>query len=363
MASLGRNIQAGPDFVAVADTDGDGRDELLRPTRFALRQCVFLPDPLAPPQEGNFFYFCPEGIRGNEPIPTPDAGFQFPPGSLDAMYSRGLGDWDFSLYYAGGSVFSADYSTNPPILKIAATPHSVITNRSGQGVIDVFGDSLPDSLLHYGCPLLGEACVVPTMLKDVNGARLTPGTVFVYENRGVLEAGSVSRPLARTPALPDLVWRVSALASTGHVDSAIRVARWSYDPLSSNAGRTSGPTLPPLYALPQGLPPPAGHFYFTSSMPVVATYWQSNGNVQSSACQSGGSCLSHGYTRTQYGYREALYSAEGRGFRGFRAITEQTDGLSPGATPVVTPGLRTTTVFKQTFPLSSSLLRIVPLAA
>jgi YD repeat-containing protein len=352
-----QNVPVGPDFTAIVDTDGDGRDELVRPTSFALRQCVYLPDPNVPPEEGNYLYFCPEAIRGAGSPPAADPGFQFPPGTghSDFMYTSGYADWDRSLYHAGGSSFSVDNTTTPAILRVRASSTTVITDRSGRTVSDAFGDSLPDGILHFGCPLLGDACVVPNMLRDLNGQPLVAGRIYVHEHRGVLEDGSTARPLDRAPALPDLARQLRALAPTGHVDANVRIARWSYDPLSSRAGRVSGSTLPPLYDLPPGLQAPFAHFYFTSSMPVVSAYLQSNGNLKSGTCAGGTVCLQHGFTRTQYGYREAQYSAEGRGFRGFRTIIEQTDGLSPDAAPVVTPGLRTTTVFKQTYPLSSAL--------
>ncbi|SUS08797.1 conserved exported hypothetical protein [uncultured Defluviicoccus sp.] len=346
-----------PHYVSVADTDADGRDEILQPASFAFRLCSLQYDPNSPPLEPTAYYYCPEKIRGQDPLPPPDPGFNPTIDVRDELYS--IGKPDGSLYKAAAVRLVIDSTAGARALRLESLPGSVITNASGTSMTDLYGDSLSDGLLITACPhtaaTTGPDCVIANNLLDSTGAPLDAGRYYVHESRGTYGNPGDPRAANRTPLLPDLVWEVKAAAPTGHVDGAIRVARWSYDPLSSAGGRTPNSTLPPLYSLPAPLQPPPAHFYFTSSMPVVATYWQSNGNLRSTTCTSGDPCLRHGLTRTQYGYREALYSAEGRGFRGFRTIIEQTDGLSPDPSPVITPGLRTTTVFKQSFPLSSAL--------
>ena len=66
------------------------------------------------------------------------------------------------------------------------------------------------------------------------------------------------------------------------------------------------------------------HIYFTSSMQVVDSMIQSDGIG--------------GFRTWRYGYGEAMYNTQGRGFQGFRTIIEE-DELA---------GLRTTTTFHQT---------------
>lgn len=77
------------------------------------------------------------------------------------------------------------------------------------------------------------------------------------------------------------------------------------------------------------------HIYFTSSMQVVSEMIQSDGVG--------------GFRTWRYGYGEAVYNNQGRGFQGFRTLIEE-DVLS---------GLRTTTTFHQKFPLTSQPERVV----
>jgi RHS repeat-associated protein len=77
------------------------------------------------------------------------------------------------------------------------------------------------------------------------------------------------------------------------------------------------------------------HIYFTSSMQVVSEMVQSDGIG--------------GYRSWRYGYGEAMYNTQGRGFQGFRTLIEED----------VLAGLRTTTTFHQKFPLTSQPERVV----
>jgi RHS repeat-associated protein len=111
---------------------------------------------------------------------------------------------------------------------------------------------------------------------------------------------------------------------------------WNYYPLGSSAGRAAGET--PLYSVPAGATDryiDDRHFYFTSSMPVIAEMIQSDGVGN--------------YRSWRFGYSEAMYHARGRGFQGFRSIVEEDEAA----------GTRTTTTFHQKFPLTSQPEQIV----
>jgi RHS repeat-associated protein len=128
---------------------------------------------------------------------------------------------------------------------------------------------------------------------------------------------------------PDLMTKVT--------DGLGREAKWSYAPLSSD----SAPTLSdgaPMYQAAGGYSDDQ-HFYFTSTMYVVADFQTTHHGI----CAGSGlaDCNATWSTR-KYGYREAMYNNQGRGFQGFRTIIEED----------VHRELRTTTTFHQKFPFA-----------
>lgn len=109
--------------------------------------------------------------------------------------------------------------------------------------------------------------------------------------------------------------------------------RWDYAPLSRILTGRIGNT--PFYQVPLNRyidnDPTRSHFYFTSSMYVVSDSYRDNGIG--------------GMARQQFHYKEAIYNREGRGFQGFRRII--TDDMESG--------LRTVNTFHQRFPLAGKL--------
>lgn len=75
------------------------------------------------------------------------------------------------------------------------------------------------------------------------------------------------------------------------------------------------------------------YMYFTSSMPVISSFSESNGL--------------NGKTLKEYFYREAVYNRQGRGFMGFKSIIEED----------VTKGIVTQSDFEQVFPYQGKLTR------
>ncbi|MCW8998000.1 MAG: hypothetical protein OQK04_04730, partial [Kangiellaceae bacterium] len=82
------------------------------------------------------------------------------------------------------------------------------------------------------------------------------------------------------------------------------------------------------------------HFYFTSSMPVVTNFRQSNGVG--------------GTNETTYRYKEAIYNRKGRGFQGFRTIIVDSPTIINGAGEV-SDKMRSVTDFHQIFPQSGQV--------
>ncbi|MGV6852207.1 MAG: SpvB/TcaC N-terminal domain-containing protein [bacterium] len=113
-----------------------------------------------------------------------------------------------------------------------------------------------------------------------------------------------------------------------------KISQWKYAAISR-------PTLvneSKLYSVPsdrsawylENNDPQKEHFYFTSSMPVVTNFEESNGIG--------------GLNETSYRYKEAIYNRMGRGFQGFRTIVADTPD-----------GKRSVSDFHQVFPLAGKV--------
>lgn len=313
------------------DYDGDGRAELLVPRQYAARFCLY-EAPRASDPEPQPRYVCPEAVNGQD-----DIGFfgSFAGGVsfyVDAMYGTGMGRFNRSKYFADALRF---VEIGPDQYRMEVIQTSVVMGPN-LGSPDMRGDGLTDILVPNACATT-LACGIPT--KNQDGVALSeeasPSTLpggysprvsqlFISENLGI---GTLN-PDGITPQLPDMLAGVTDGLSTQTV--------WTYYPLASRAGRSASET--PLYTVPQT---PSGryiddrHFYFTSSMPVVSEMIQSDGIGD--------------YRTARYGYSEAMYHTQGRGFQGFRAIIEEDEAA----------GTRTTTIFHQKFPLTSQPEQIV----
>ena len=93
------------------------------------------------------------------------------------------------------------------------------------------------------------------------------------------------------------------------------------------------------------------YFFFNSSMYVVSEMRASNGMNSDPALVTNGPSL---YSRTKYGYEEAVYNNQGRGFQGFRNIVVDFEPLA-GRNEYST---RNVSNFHQIFPLAGRLDRI-----
>jgi RHS repeat-associated protein len=311
--------------IEVADVDGDGRQELLIPRNFAAAICNYFVDKKTNPLEPDVYYECPEGsdysnINAN--------GW-----NVHDMYADGQGRYDQSAYFMSSVRLVQTWANQ---FQFIEEPTSRISAHNHVAA-DIYGDGLEDSLTRVGCPWAGvRACALalgpttPTTLPggypmDAKGNATGTNGMFMNENRG---PNGTLNPDGKTPELPDLMSMVT--------DGVGAQTVWTYYPLSSGAGRAAGQT--PLYTVPTD---PASkyvddrHIYFTSSMPVVSDMATSDGIG--------------GYRALRYGYSQAMYNEQGRGFQGFRSITEED----------TTAGLRTTTIFNQKFPLASQVQEVI----
>ena len=346
---------------SVADADADGRSELLIPRHVAARICT-LWVPECQPGTGECpaqYYLC-----GHDPDPnnTTDAALNPSNTQLSTqtiVWARDDDD-DGSLMSTidpsqpehltgggtpmrwGGSGVNLMNSlhwveTGPGQFALTENPTTLIGGVSG----DIYGDGLDDAFLNMHCDRLAwgpgntlRACVSPwsvggAVLPQSAAPHTLPGGVPLMSKKMLINEnkGSGTNPDNKTPETPDLMSMVT--------DGLGKQTIWTYYPLSSTAGRTATDT--PLYTVPTDLALryiDNRHFYFTSSMQVVSDMSQSDGLG--------------GYRSWRYGYSEAIYNAQGRGMQGFRKIIVEDEANN----------VRTTTTFKQKYPLTGQVEQV-----
>jgi RHS repeat-associated protein len=333
-------------FSLPFDVDSDGRQEMLVPGGFASRMCINggiqIGDDLEPatfcprhPLRG----ICPPGVTGDcEPRftgPGNDLDYQ-----IYDMYQHGYQVFDRSLYVMDALKFIEVSPGQYRIRRVPTTVRLTAPRNNGEApsASDIYGDGLQHGLTYVGCPITPSLCVHLTTLNGYvygpstlpNGDPLSSRQQYLSENLGAGPRASLP------PRLPDVVASIT--------DAMGDSTEWQYLPLTSNGGRTDAGF--PLYAIPSRDSATGyldeRHFYFASSMNVVAAMLRSNGIG--------------GYTgaRSQrYSYQEAIYNHQGRGFQGFRSIASEdldsATALFPGQS------VRRTTTFHQRFPLTGRI--------
>ncbi|MEQ1514309.1 MAG: SpvB/TcaC N-terminal domain-containing protein [Lysobacteraceae bacterium] len=339
--------------LAANDYDGDGRSELTFPVAFAANMCVFkhLDNGVCPGGDGSGLacwdrWVCPEDPLTGLKIPGGAGtgvlndldGDGHPESVSEGGISIGThlnGFEDFSSYKLNALRIVESATGAPTVAEVATGIISGIRNR---GSTDLYGDGHTDSMLlsspefgiresfgildSRGGVLVSEA-VSPRTLPG--GLPILTGKVLINENLG---PGALKNPDGITPQMQDML----SMVTDGFGQQVV----WSYSPLAGKAGRTAGMT--PLYTVPTVAAQryiDERHIYFTSSMQVVDAMTRSDGIG--------------GFRTWRYGYGEAMYNNQGRGFQGFRTIIEED----------VLAGLRTTTTFHQKFPLTSQPERVV----
>lgn len=345
------------------DANQDGKLDLLIPTGFAMRMCQLVRrvpggscgnnDNVVCPYQDH--YFCPEDpATGDRPpqTPVPVAGGGTVEYPTFGMYRWGRSGWNGSLYTMSALHF---VQTGPESFTVEVRQAQGMVAGSSQtytySSADIYGDGLSDQIQPVGCPFgysgtvpLPPDCLVPQ--DGIGPAQLPsvpPVSNSIFENPAnrriywVENQGAGERGANLPPIVPELLREVRDAYHQGNVPAN---AQWDYFPLSSDAGRSNSLTQIgelPLYRVParesgRGYVD-ARHFYFESSMSVVASFRDDNGLA--------------GYNETRFGYEEAMFNNRGRGIQGFRAVT--VDTLKPKSRT------RTRTLFHQKFPLTSQV--------
>ncbi len=370
--------------LSFTDYDSDGRMDLMAPRAFAARVCLWQhAEGMQFVEEGiKNRYLCPwdiltgaDDIEANFTGQDPQRGGTEPRECLGLqhnLYGYCLRDiygeksdragFDPSSYYMDHIRF---VQTGVSTFTVQVTNTSSIQNGAGDrgdsSDQDAFGDGLADRFSLFGYSYRAVPNVEPGCwdLCDDNHRLVTglralqlprpsgatgpdpfpmtmpdgAGTIdtvlaqsgpfnYLSENRGAYVTG-ITPTTTGDPIQPDTLISVDNGNGMSY--------RWNYATLASNAGRTSGM---PLYTVPARTPggtsyADVNHFYFASSMPVVASFFQSNGTGSEN--------------ETRFGYEEAMYNNKGRGFTGFRKIYTEN----------VANKVRSATVYNQKFPLVS----------
>lgn len=257
---------------------------------------------------------------------------------------------------------------NPTIALVSRLDNSTGWRGSQQ---DLYGDGLTDIVSTIGCPaktvaLRGIAesfpsCAVVGNYSDGTNygpLTLTDGTATSTFAQSVALYANVNN--GAVPDLPSADAKklvptnmvdtcTSPVVLPGLLDSATNGlgdrAIWGYDTLASarfcsrkgmfEYTTTDVNNNEQYYG-------DAQHYYFASTMPVVSAMVQSDG-VDASF---------QGFRSAVYWYNQAIYDHYGRGFEGFRGITQET------ATSSSDRRVRTATLFNQVFPLAGKVASI-----
>ncbi len=337
--------------LSANDHDGDGRSELTFPVAFAANMCTYkyVDYGACPGGDGSGLacwerWVCPEdpvtaqtvsGIIAGVSSDTDGNGHPDTAFSQIAIGTHKYGFMDFSSYKLN-ALRIVESATGAPVVTEVAT--GMISGMQHRGSEDLYGDGHTDSLLttspEFGIRdsfgLLtsrGGVAVSSTVSPQTlpGGLPIFTGNVLINENEG---PAALKNPDGITPQTQDML----SMVTDGFGQQVV----WRYSPLAGKAGRTA--TMTPLYSVPMVASQryiDERHIYFTSSMQVVSEMIRSDGIG--------------GFRTWRYGYGEAMYNTQGRGFQGFRTLIEE-DVLS---------GLRTTTTFHQKFPLTSQPERVV----
>jgi RHS repeat-associated protein len=204
------------------------------------------------------------------------------------------------------------------------------TVSCGINLIDI--DKTNPTFIKYAQSFYGVSATAP--ITELDAAALSIADNIVI---GAGETGSGEFFITRNDSTTaGLVANVSKPSQNLSVD-------WTYQPLSTNSSNRSDF---PLYTVPDRLTADsyvdedllAGeHFYFNSSMYVVADMRQTN--------NYGGNSLN------EYAYEEAVFNNQGRGFQGFRKISVRS---TPDESTVLYDTI-STSIFHQVFPLAGKL--------
>ncbi|MBQ4811523.1 VCBS repeat-containing protein [Pseudoalteromonas luteoviolacea] len=283
------------------DVDGDGKTELIMPGKIDTEYCV--------------------NVRSSPSVYVKKCG-----GQLYGYYNSGTNNRvnlqpgiDSSIYKYDAYHFVYKKLTGKYAIEVKNTD---IVGRAGQTfAVDGFGKGLTDLVFLYK----DEDCVygpAKCYYKDpVSGSKMVGKDInHAYYNRN---SGSVSSASSLSTYQPNAI--VESIQ-----DGLGRKARWKLLPLSSSQGGVG--TTPHYETDHSYIGALDNAFHFSSSMYTVSRFEQSNGVG--------------GMSAIEYAYKGAVFSADGRGFLGFRSIIEKN----------VDKSLITQSDFSQEFPRHGKLI-------
>nr|WP_244623600.1 RHS repeat-associated core domain-containing protein [Shewanella salipaludis] len=250
----------------VADVDGDGTAELLLPGDRLLESCGYVST------SGIARRVCGDGIYGQYQTGT-QRGVNAPiPANLDKSIYR-YNAIKFTLN-AAGTIVPTTISTD-----FIGTPQASMEDINGDGLTDMLFMFKPHSL-NAIYPDLASSTIV-----NAEGH-------YLSRNYG---AGSGASSADYQP----VDYLQAATDGLGNSNE------WRYRPLSTGEASAGQEKLYSTDHDEVG----SGYVHFASSMYVVQSFKQSNGQG--------------GDNETQYAYKGAMYNLQGRGFTGFNQIWEQ----------------------------------------
>lgn len=299
---MARTTQPNP-FLAM-DYDGDGVDEFLLPESPVNEWCVTI-------YGSNAAYDLPYCTFERPNLRT------FEHDDAPRHLDRTLYQWNYSKLIDGG-LGLYDLSVSGPT-GIIAPPQARIEEHGGDGLSDVV------AYLHniYPPPTSPSYCEVE------------PNPLGYYPNGDVPSLGTkISR---RSGSAPDLLVEVR--------DGVGVVNQWTHSAMSAKTTTPGCPAESPLYEIDhEKYASDPSRFAFTSSMPVVSKFEQSNGLG--------------GLNRTCYRYDTAVADNEGGGFLGFERIVEEEAYLLATSSTASDPNnLKTIYEYRLGFPFDGALAR------
>ncbi|XOV79630.1 MAG: tandem-95 repeat protein [Aestuariibacter sp.] len=287
------------DAFQQVDIDGDGKSELLMPDYIVAEACVTF-------MEWATTTSWVERTRCGADIEDSYKNGQYSITTLGSEINRNVYQFKALKFVEDeNGVISGQFitKTEQPNMNLQGT---IATNF----MVDAFGKGLSDMIFTYGCERGGCAINDSTAPAPYTNNEYK---AFVSRNYGSTDKSDPGR----ADYVPiDMLVKVE--------NGVGKEAKWDYSPLSSHEFGSDyyDPIRTDFETDPE-------HFNFASSMYTVASFKQSDGIG--------------GLNETQYQYAGAVYNVQGRGFRGFKTITEL--DLSNDTS--------THTVFKQKFPFSS----------